>query len=313
MNLQKIVDICNNYNNVVISGHIHPDGDCVGACYALAAILHKKGIEAKVALDDIPDTYSYLEGSSYLLKTIKKDIDVFISLDCGDKERLGNYSNMFDNAQVTINIDHHISNTKFAKYNHVLDVSSTCEIIYELIDDYSILDKNICEALYTGIIFDTGAFKHSNTTKRTHEIAGELIKYDIDFTEMTNRVFYYRSYNALKILSVAINNAKLYSENEIIVSTLTIEELKQNNCYKKDTDGIIQMLNEVIGTQCAVLITQITDNDYKVSLRSKNKVDVCKVAKKFSGGGHIKASGCTVSGTIKEVEEIIVNEIVKQL
>ncbi|WP_339366024.1 DHH family phosphoesterase, partial [Vallitalea maricola] len=98
--------------------------------------------------------------------TIKRDKNVVILLDCGDKERLGAYSEIFDKASVTINIDHHISNTKFADYNYVSDVSSTCEIVYDILERSSetkLLDKNICEALYTGLIYDTGAFKHSNT------------------------------------------------------------------------------------------------------------------------------------------------------
>lgn len=316
MNLQELINICGDKKNIIISGHIHPDGDCVGACYALASILHKKGIQVEIALDDVPDTYDYLAGSNYLLKTIKKDIDVFISLDCGDKERLGANSRLFDKASVTVNIDHHISNTEFADYNYVSDVSSTCEIIYEILDgsdDTDLLDKDICEALYTGLIYDTGAFKHSNTTKRTHQIAGDIISYGIDFTDITNRLFYYRSYKSLQILGTAIKNTERHVGDRLILTTLSTEELKEYDCNKKHTESIVQILNEVMESECAIFIMQVGDNEYKVSLRSRNHVDVCAIAREFGGGGHIKASGCTISGDLTSVKDRLINIAKKQI
>ena len=267
-------------------------------------------------MDDIPDTYDYLVGSDYLIETIKKDIDVFISLDCGDKQRLGQYQELFDQADVTINIDHHISNNEFADYNYVSDVSSTCEIIYELLDasnNIDLLDENICEALYTGLLYDTGAFKHSNTTKRTHEIAGVLISYGVDFTDITNRLFHYKSYKSLQILGTAIRNTERYISNKLILTTLSLAELKQFNCNKKDTESIVQILNEVIETQCAIFIMQTGEDEYKVSLRSHNNIDVCKIAKKFGGGGHIKASGCTISGNLCSMKDRLINEVKMQI
>ncbi|GMQ56956.1 bifunctional oligoribonuclease/PAP phosphatase NrnA [Vallitalea sediminicola] len=316
MNLQEIINICDGYKDIIISGHIHPDGDCVGACYALASILHKKGINATVALENVPDTYDYLKGNNYLLTTIKKDTQVFISLDCGDKERLGVYSELFDKATTTINIDHHISNTEFADYNYVSDVSSTCEMIYEILEgsrDTELLDKDICEALYTGIIYDTGAFKHSNTSSRTHEIAGELIKYEIDFTDITNRLLYYKSYKSLKILGTAIKNTEFYSDDKVILTSLSIDELKEHDCSKKDTESIVQILNEVIESECAIFIIQNSGNDYKASLRSRKDIDVCKIAKKFGGGGHIKASGCTMSGNLAEIKDELISAVEEQI
>ncbi|GKX31745.1 1-pyrroline-5-carboxylate dehydrogenase [Vallitalea longa] len=316
MNLQEIINICGDKKNIIISGHIHPDGDCVGACYALASILHKKGIDVEIALDDVPDTYDYLVGSNYLLKTIKKDIDIFISLDCGDKERLGSNSKLFDEAAVTVNIDHHISNTQFADYNYVSDVSSTCEIIYEILDgsdDTDLLDKDICEALYTGLIYDTGAFKHSNTTRRTHQIAGDIISYGIDFTDITNRLFYYKSYKSLQILGTAIKNTERHINDKLILTTLSTEELEEYDCNKKDTESIVQILNEVTESECAIFIMQVSSDEYKISLRSRNNVDVCAIAREFGGGGHIKASGCTISGNLTSIKERLINVVKRQI
>ncbi|QUI22993.1 bifunctional oligoribonuclease/PAP phosphatase NrnA [Vallitalea pronyensis] len=314
MKLQELVNLCENQANIIISGHINPDGDCIGACYALAAILHKKGIHAKIAMEDIPDTFNYLvEGRLYVEEDQIKRSDVFIALDCGDKERLGPHVPLFDQASITINVDHHISNNHFADYNHVVEASSTCEIIFEMLEDTSLLDKPICEALYTGIAYDTGAFKHCNTTRRTYEIAGTLIDYGVNFNEIINRLYYYKSYKSFKVLGLAIANAKMYLDNVILLTSLSLEDLKRYDCEKKDTDGVVQMLNEVMESSCAVFIVQVSQDTFKVSLRSSSGIDVCKVAQVFGGGGHTKASGCTITGTIEQVKEQIIEAITEQL
>lgn len=312
MKIQELVHLCEG-KKVCISGHMNPDGDCIGASLALVCILRKLNIDAHVIMEDIPDTFNYLtEGRQYVVETYDEP-DVFIALDCGDKERLGSYGKLYDQATTTINIDHHISNIGYAIYNHVVDASSTCEIIYDMLEGDNLLDTGICEALYTGIVYDTGAFKHCNTTRRTHEIAGILIQYDVNFTEIINRLYYYKSYKAFKILGRAIENTEMAHQNDIIVAALSLEELIQYGCEKKDTDGIVQMLNEVTECKCAVFIIQVSDDTYKISLRSSSAIDVCEVAKAFGGGGHIKAAGCTLTGTLEEVKEQVIASIAKQL
>lgn len=315
MDLKELIEILDAHKDIYISGHVNPDGDCIGACCALAEILEKQGYNVYVALQDVPDTYNYLPGSKYLITEIpdKTDISVFIAMDCGDKQRLGAFEEAFDRSQITINIDHHVSNTKFAKYNYVADVSSTCEMVYEMINECDVINDNIARSIYTGIVYDTGVFKHSNTTSRTHQIAGELIKYKFDFTEIINKLYYYKSFTAFKVLGHAIENAVLFEQDKIALSSLTLEELKRLEASKKDTESIVQLLNEIVGCKCAIFIYEVSKGEFKVSLRSKGSVDVCKVAKKFNGGGHTKAAGCSIVGDLNEVKQLLIEELKRQL
>lgn len=311
MNYKELLEIVKNSNNVYVTGHINPDGDCIGAVLAMAILLKNEGIEAKGILEEVSKVYDYLPINQYIIKEADEEIDLLISLDCGDERRI---SQSIEKYNTLINIDHHTSNTFFGQYNIVDEkASSTCEIIFKLIRGNTTLTKEIAASLYTGIVYDTGGFKHSNTSQDTHMVAGELIKYGFDFTDIINRLFYYKSVDTLKAHSIAINNLKLFYNDKVSTSYLTLEEMNSIGVSKNNIEGIVQMLNEINGTECAVFIYETEVNKYKVSLRSKGKVDVCKIAKYFNGGGHIKASGCTVNGDPSTIIQKILEEIYKQL
>lgn len=311
MNYKELLEIAKNSNNIYITGHINPDGDCIGAVLAMTILLKNEGIEAKGILEEVSKVYDYLPTNEYIIKETDEEIDLLISLDCGDEGRI---SQSIKKYNTLINIDHHASNTFFGQYNIVEEkASSTCEIIFKLIRENTKLTKEIAASLYTGIVYDTGGFKHSNTSQDTHMVAGELIKYGFDFTDIINRLFYYKSVDTLKAHSIAIDNLKLFYNDKVSTSYLTLEEMNSIGVSKNNIEGIVQMLNEINGTECAVFIYETEVNNYKVSLRSKGKVDVCKIAKHFNGGGHIKASGCTVKGDSSTIIQKILEEIYKQL
>ncbi|MDA3846581.1 MAG: DHHA1 domain-containing protein, partial [Vallitaleaceae bacterium] len=217
-------------------------------------------------------------------------------------------------AKIVVNIDHHISNPLYGDIN-IVDghMSSTCELLYTLIDDKTLCDSAIATCLYTGIIYDTGIFKHSNTTSHTLNVAGELIDYGIDFSEIINTVFFYKSYKGLLVQKIAIERMEIIEDNQVVISYITIEDMKSLKAYKKHTESIIQMLNEIKGTRCAVFIYEIKSEVFKVSLRAKDTINVCAVAKAFGGGGHIKAAGCTIEADIEAVKMKLIYEIKKQL
>lgn len=314
MYFKEIEELARDSENNYILGHINPDGDCIGSTLALALLLEKKGIKSKILLKDIPSTYNFLPIEKWLLDKKPDKADLLIVLDCGDLTRLGDYQSYADNAKSIINIDHHLSNTKFGNYNFVnVEASSTCEIIYDMIEDKSLIDIEIAKALYTGIIYDTGVFKHSNTTENTHNIAGKLIKLGFDFTEIIDRLFFNKSLIGLKAQSKAIENIQLFSNNKIIVTYLTRNEIQALNATKKHTECIVQMLNEVENIECSVFIYETDLNELKISLRSKGLVDVCNIARKYGGGGHKKASGFSFEGHLSIVIQKIVNDINKQI
>jgi phosphoesterase RecJ-like protein len=314
MVLNDIVEIVNGYTNIYISGHVNPDGDCIGATIAMALCLKKKGINTKILLKGVSSKYDYLPIHEYITDSKPDKTDVLICLDCGDSNRLGEFEECCTNAKEVINIDHHISNTHFGNYNMVkADASSTCEMLYDMIADKSLIDTDIAKAIYTGIVYDTGVFKHSNTTEHTHRIAGELINFSIDFSEIIDKVFYYKSVEGLKAQCRAIDNLRLYNDEKIALSYLSLEDQEKLGTEKKHTENIVQTLNEIEGIECAIFIYQLGSNSCKVSFRSKGKVNVCEIAKIFNGGGHIKAAGCTIENDIEGITDLVLREVEMQL
>jgi len=314
MLLKDIEVLANRSEDIYILGHVNPDGDCIGATLALAMLLNKKGYNAKILLKDIPSTYNFLPLNDWVTDKEPNKMDLMLVLDSGDATRLGDFQPWADKAKMIVNIDHHVSNTNFGHFNHVVSTaSSTSEIIYDMIEDSSLLDIDIAMSLYTGIIYDTGVFKHSSTTEHTHEVAAKLIAFGFDFTEIINKLFAYKSLIGLKAQSKAIENIQLYSSDKIAVTYLTRYEIQTLNATKKHTESIVQMLNEIENIECAVFIYETDLNEHKVSLRSKGHIDVCEVAKRFGGGGHVKASGFSLEGHLSSVIQKIISVINEQL
>jgi phosphoesterase RecJ-like protein len=312
----KLFEAVENNKSILIAGHMHPDGDCIGACLALGQYIKSnyKDKDIDIYLENIPDVYDYLSGQELIRTSLEdKAYDLFIALDCGDKMRLGEAVQLFDKASSTFNIDHHISNPAFAEMNVVaLEASSTCEIIYELLNPVFI-NKQIAEALYTGIIFDTGIFKHSSTTKRTLEIAGELIEYNFNFSSIIDRVFFEKTYGQNQLLGKALLNSQLALDDRCIYSFITQKDLEENLKASKDTDGIIDQLRVTQGVLMAFFLYEDAPNHYKMSLRANDKINVCTVAQYFGGGGHTKASGCSVDGELEDIIQKVIELVDQQL
>ena len=277
-------------------------------------LLDKCNIAVKVLLKDIPAIYSFLPIDTWVVSQPSEKIDLLIALDSSDMGRLCDFGEYVGQAKTIINIDHHASNTNYGHINHVdVKASSTSEMIYELIDNSQLIDDSIACCLYTGIIFDTGVFKHSNTTPKTHETAGALIQFDFDFSTIINQLFFHTTFTALKSKEKAIHNLKIFQNGQVAVTFLTLEELESIGATKDHTEGIVNMMLQVDEVHCSVFLYESEDGVFKASLRSKGKVDVCKVAMAFDGGGHIKASGCTIKGHQQEVINEVLGEIQKQL
>ena len=239
--------------------------------------------------------------------------DLFISLDLSDPERLGDAKPYFDNADITINIDHHISNPGFADINCVFpDSSSTCEVVYELFDD-AFIDKEIAEALYTGIVHDTGVFQYSCAGKRTMEIAGILVEKGINKSRIIDESFYEKTYKQNLILGRCLLESYLCLENKCIVSVATAEIMKEYEADTEDLDGIVNQLRITKGVKAAVFIYELSDKEYKVSLRANGDVNVSRAAAVFGGGGHIKAAGCTLRGELSEELPKLISEVDKSI
>lgn len=313
---ESIWQMVNKASTIAICGHIRPDGDCVGSCMALYMYIKKIYTDKKVYvyLEHIPEVFKYISCINEAIldyRDVKPDL--FISLDCSDPERLGAAEEYFKKAPHTINIDHHISNLSFGEINHYsTKSSSTCEVVFELMEDKHI-DVEIATALYTGIIHDTGVFRYNNTSRRTMEIGGILIEKGVAHDIIIDESFYEKTYVQNKLLARCVLDSYLELNGDCIVGVVSKAIMDEYGANTEDLDGIVNQLRITKGVRLAVFIHEMSDNEFKVSLRANGKLDVSRIAVSFGGGGHVKAAGCTLYGNLNSQLKILLERIKEEI
>lgn len=304
---------------MAIAGHIRPDGDCVGSCLALYNYVrtYYPQIEVVVYLEPIPNIFKFLQGADVICqpqKQEKKKFDLFVVLDCGDAERLGDAADYLKQAEKTVCIDHHVSNRSFCDVNLIVpQASSTCELVYGVLKENKIT-KSIAECIYTGMVHDTGVFQYSCTSKSTMEIAGFLMEQGIDYPTIIDKTFYEKTYEQNRIMGQALLKSRLYEEGKCIGSVITQEEMSAFQVEPKHLDGIVSQLRVTKGVEVAIFLYGLKEGIYKVSTRAKgDAVDLSEIAMKYQGGGHKKAAGFTMEGDDPwKLIEQITQDVAKQ-
>lgn len=312
--LNKILE---QAEKIAIGGHIRPDGDCVGSCMGMYLYLKENFPEkqADVYLEDIPESFKFLKDVSILRHEIDETevYDLFICLDCGDLDRLGFSAPLFEKAKHTFCVDHHISNQEFAEENYVVaDASSTSELVYNLFDKDKI-SLNTAEALYLGIVHDTGVFQYSCASPSTFRAAAELLEKGVDAPTLIQKTFYEKTYAQNQILGRALLESILFMDGKCIASCMKKSVMDFYQVVPKDLEGIVSQMRNTEGTEVAIFMYELEPNLFKVSLRSGNLVDVSKIAQCFGGGGHKKAAGLTMAGSSYDVLNNLSREIELQL
>ena len=310
-------EIAQGAKTILIAGHLRPDGDCVGAAAAAYLYLKKIYPEAQISayVEKVPEVYRFLdpEHSIFVEKLPEGPVDLFLSLDSSTKDRLGEAERLFDTAGRTACIDHHVSNLGYARENFVeAGSSSACEVLYGLMEE-ELIDTRIAEAIYIGIIMDTGVFRYSNTSKKTMEIAGSLMEKGVPFWKYIDECFYQRTYTQTQLLGRTLLTSMRLMEGRVIVATVTRRMLEFYGAQTEDIECIIDQLRVTKGVEVALLLQEIDDQQYKVSMRSNTFVDVSKIAVYFGGGGHVKAAGCTMRGSLHDVVNNITEHIEFQM
>lgn len=313
----NLLEECKDAENIFISGHVRPDGDCVGSCLAMYLYLRKAlpEVKVRVALEEPSEVFRCIKGFDEIDGTyaVEGSVDVFIALDC-EKSRLGEAEEIFANARKRINIDHHVSNEwGCGDINYVVPgFSSTAELVYDLFDR-QYMDEEIAKAVYIGIVHDTGIFKYSNTSPGTLRTAAELIEYGFDFPRIIDETFYEKTYTQNQLLGRALLESIVFMNGKCIVSAIDKKTLDFYNATSKDLEGIVNQLRVTKGVECAIFMYATGNLEYKVSLRSCEYVDVSKVAAFFGGGGHVRAAGCTINGTFYDVANNLSKQIELQM
>ena len=310
--LQEIAREIRERDDYLLIGHAIPDGDCIGSIIGLYLGLISIGKNTRILLQDpVPAIYNYLSGSQVVLspEQMKAGVSNVIFLDCSDEERSGEkVMGMLADRGFTINIDHHQSNTMFGDLNYVdYHSSSTAELILELLKKLEVgISPDIANALYAGIIQDTGGFQHSNTTSATFLHVAELMDKGVNLELTKLNLFESKSRTEVMLLCRALENINFNNNGKIAWMTLAYEELKAIGALQICPEGIINHIMMIKGVEIGLMFRELSPGLIKIGFRSKGEFDVSDLAARFGGGGHRRAAGAQQLGTMGDVERQVI-------
>lgn len=309
----------------VVVTHEHPDGDALGSLVAMQEILGSLGRDSLMFIDQsdfpLPEEYDFLP-LPRLIDAPPEDADerTIVFLDCGNIERTPGQVFQRPGVQI-VNIDHHHDNTRFGTINYVRpDASCTAEIVWELMHELSVQpNAAIAEALYVGLITDTGRFMYENTGPRAHVMAAELIEAGVDVHEVYRRVYEDVPYAKVALLARGLQKIERYDDGRLTVSALDAADFTDAGAEASYSEGLVDLLRAVRGTVVAALVRQRMENgdgpaQHKVSLRSSDdSVDVSRIARAQGGGGHRQAAGFTTGMSHQDLVRFLRDEVAAQL
>lgn len=305
----EIKDKIFSEDNIVVISHVNPDGDAIGSGLALTLGLKKMGKNVRFILQDkYPDSVKFLNEINIVEQYDENNeykFDLSICVDGATDDRLGKAKELLKDRFI-INIDHHISNTLYGKLNYVEEISSTSELIYKFLKFCEIdIDINMAEALYTGLVNDTGNFSHDNVTEKTFEMAAELKRIGASNSKVVREFFNTKSLPAIKLLGIAMYEMEYNENKKLAYYFMSKDTLDKYNGRKEDTEGIVEKLISFKEAEVSLFLREDKIGVIKGSMRSKHDIDVNEIASIFGGGGHRKAAGFT--------SELPAEEIIKKV
>ena len=311
--MKKINDIIGDAKTIGIAGHLRPDGDCMGSCMSLYNYLKKNrpDLDVRVFLEFVDKKFNIIENTDQIITTgyDGTKFDLFISLDTASLDRLGLNLPFYENAKRTACIDHHASNDGYADYNYILPkASSASEVLYDLLDE-DLIDNAIAEPMYMGIAHDSGVFRFQSTTPKTMRIAANMIEKGVNVNMILEETFFRKTYNQMMVTAKIQSEAVLALDGKCIYGYCTSEMMEEYGVTTKDLDAVVASIRNVDGVEVAMFLYQLSEDSYKVSLRSKNYVDVSKIAVENGGGGHVRAAGAEIHGELNDIINKLLNRI----
>lgn len=316
IDLKALCRMIREHRRFLIATHEHPDGDGIGSVVALGMGL--KQLKKQVTLyiqDPVPRRYHYLPGQDQIRHGLKpgQRFDMSFIVDLGEIERVGEVFVKHPGRGITVSLDHHAKGVHNADYNFCLPKqASSGEVIYKVITALGVkINKAIATNIYTAMATDTGSFKYSNTTPETFAIAAELAAQGVDVWEVALHCFETYSLPRMNLLKRIIGRMEVHRNKKIAWIVLKQSDYKKTGTQPEDAEGFINFPRSIEGVEVAVAFKEQKGGLYKVSLRSKNYVDVATLALKFGGGGHMRASGFTVAGSLERVKQRVLRELVR--
>lgn len=293
-------------NNILILTHAHPDGDTLGSGFALCRALMQIGKKVRVINDDeIPKKYNYLFD----------DIDFedfepsyIVAVDVATENLLGSLQDKYA-GKIDLCVDHHLTNTEFAKKLLLRDYPAACEIIYMLINEMGVkIDKKIADCLYTGISTDTGCFRYASTTAQSYRIAAELIDLGADNGKINRAMFETKTKTYVALEKLALNNMKMFCNDRVAVITVTQDMYAKTGSNEQETEALAPLTRQIEGVEIGITIREKADRTCKASIRTYESVNAAALAKNFGGGGHAQAAACRFNCSVDEALEQIVKK-----
>lgn len=316
MTLDEILEEIKKAESIVLLTHETPDGDAIGSSLGMKLALRKIGKEADLIVTKYARTFNFLPNIEEIKTTSDVEkYDLSISLDCATIKRIDNRE-YFDKAKKTISIDHHGSNEMYADINYVNPVAPACsEIVLTMLSYFNIeIDKEIGTCLMMGIITDTGGLQYPSTTADTFEYAAELLRKGVDIADICRRTLQEKTKSNFELQKIIMENLELLEDGKLAFSYVTKQNLLDVKAEEGDHEGLVNIGRSIEGVEVSAFIRQEDDeNIFKISMRSNGKVNVSDVCLMFGGGGHARAAGAKVQGTVQQVKEKIIKEVKKYL
>lgn len=304
--LQEIATVIKKIKSATIFTHTRPDGDTLGSALALFYALQKSGICCEICNDgEVPKKFFFLEGMKNVVLRPTFDAEAYIAVDSSEESRLGALGDLFlqgKRKKITVNIDHHVSNTSYAQYNYVKQRAANCQNIADLLPLLGVqIDKDIADALFLGLLTDSGNFSHSDVNGDTFRTAGILADAGADINAVNYNMFKKQSKSRAALYGKTMSEIRYLLEDRFAVIVITRAMLADTGADQSMTEGFVDFPLSVDGVEVAAAMLEVKPRQYKISLRSKGNANVNAIAGVFGGGGHILASGCMMFGEIEEI------------
>jgi len=315
--MNSIIQQFNNSNKILVVTHANPDGDAIGSLIAMGLSLETLNKKITLYCESlIPAVYRFLPEVHRVVNKIGNlNYDMAVILDCGDLDRVGQAASFVKQIPVIVNIDHHVTNTRFG-HLQLIDTSAcaTAEIVYRLIKQMGLsFGKAVATSIYTGILADTGSFRFSNTNREAFAICQEMVDIGVDPHNIAQHVYGTYSLSRIKLLNLALDSIELSDNGKLSIMTLTQKMFDETHTQPEDVDGLINYAQRIEDVEVAALIQEHhngnensrTTNRFHVSLRSDGTFDVAAIAAMFGGGGHSSAAGFSIEETLSSVKSRI--------
>jgi phosphoesterase RecJ-like protein len=312
--MQKILDIISRGRSFLVVAHARPDGDSVGSMLALSHMLKSAGKEPLVySQDAIPENYRFLPGSGEVVFDLPagRSYDAVFLLDCSELDRVGDRWEEISKAGPLVNIDHHITNDRFTDV-YLIDshASSTAELLYRLSVALGWeLSREAADCLYTGILTDTGGFCYGNTGRDSLFAAADLVAKGADPQWISENVYESKPLEKIRLLARAMAAMEFQLDGKVGLMVVTLADFAASGALFEHTEGFVDFPRGIKGVQVSALFTEVAERSYKLSLRSKGRVNIERVARSFGGGGHMNAAACRLEGELADVRRRVLEEI----